>query len=79
MRARCSSWVPCEKFRRAQSIPVAASASTTLGSEVAGPRVQTILVRRGASCVDGRVTVGQLSVSDWKLISSSSFGFMRRR
>jgi hypothetical protein len=45
-RSRCSSWVPCEKFIRATSIPAATRRRSVSGSVVAGPSVQTIFVRR---------------------------------
>ena len=48
-RAACSSWVPCEKFRRAASIPASARASTVSADEETGPSVATIFVRRGVS------------------------------
>src|SRR5690606_2687517 len=45
-RARCSSGVPWEKFRRATSSPARIIFSSTTGELLAGPRVATILVRR---------------------------------
>ena len=45
MTAACSSWVPCEKFSRATSIPASTSRASTSGEREAGPIVQTILVR----------------------------------
>ena len=46
MLRRCSSCVPCEKFNRATFMPARISASIIVGLFVAGPRVQTIFVRR---------------------------------
>ncbi len=47
-RRRRSSWVPCEQFRRAQSIPAATRESSTPGASVAGPSVATIFVHRSS-------------------------------
>ena len=41
-----SSAVPCEKFRRATSIPASTILARTSGSREAGPIVATIFVRR---------------------------------
>src|SRR6266436_10343310 len=41
----CSAWVPWEKFRRATSMPAVTSRSRASGELLAGPMVQTILVR----------------------------------
>src|SRR5207302_5014414 len=43
MHARCSEWLPWEKFRRATSIPASRSRFKMRGSRDAGPIVQTIL------------------------------------
>src|SRR3954452_10232244 len=43
---RCSSTVPCEKFRRATSIPASTIRTRISGSWHAGPIVATIFVRR---------------------------------
>ena len=40
----CSSCVACEKLKRATFIPLFINSSTTFGSFVAGPSVQTIFV-----------------------------------
>ena len=45
-RAACSSCVPCEKLRRATSMPASISSRIASGVDVAGPSVQTILARR---------------------------------
>ncbi|MNI66447.1 hypothetical protein D3C73_1220100 [compost metagenome] len=45
-RARWSSALPCEKFKRATSRPARINASMRSGVDVEGPRVATILVRR---------------------------------
>ena len=45
MTAACSPWVPCEKFRRATSIPASARRARVSGDREEGPIVQTILVR----------------------------------
>ena len=42
----CSSALPCEKFRRATSIPASTMRTSTSGSREAGPIVATIFVRR---------------------------------
>jgi hypothetical protein len=42
----CWSRVPCEKFSRATSMPARTRRCSIVGVEVAGPIVQTILVRR---------------------------------
>ena len=52
-RSACVSGVPCEKLRRAPSIPASTRAASISGVEVAGPIVATILVRRGMT-VTGR-------------------------
>ena len=44
MTRRCSSSVPCEKFRRATSMPASTISLRVAGAEQAGPMVQTILV-----------------------------------
>src|SRR6266403_2749581 len=43
MHARCSEWLPWEKFSRATSIPAARTRFKMRGSRDAGPIVQTIL------------------------------------
>ena len=43
MFCACSSWLPCEKFSRATSIPASISLRIIRGVRVAGPMVQTIL------------------------------------
>ena len=48
-RSACSSCVPCEKFRRAASMPASAMRAVSRGDEEAGPTVATIFVRRGVS------------------------------
>src|SRR5574337_758369 len=45
-RRACSGCDPCEKLRRATSIPAFRSAARTSASSVAGPSVQTILARQ---------------------------------
>src|SRR5579862_5814794 len=45
-RSACSSGVPWEKFKRAQSIPAAISRSIISAEVVAGPMVQTIFALR---------------------------------
>jgi len=42
----CVSWSPCEKFRRATSIPACIIDLSTWGEMLDGPIVQTIRVRR---------------------------------
>src|SRR5438067_2019540 len=49
IRAAWSACVPCEKFRRAPSIPAATSARSVSGSLDTGPIVATIFVRRRAA------------------------------
>src|SRR5262249_18057390 len=49
IRSAWSSCVPCEKLRRAASIPARASSSTRSRDDDAGPSVATIFVRRGSS------------------------------
>ncbi|KYC62777.1 hypothetical protein B4099_2653 [Heyndrickxia coagulans] len=44
IRARCSSWLPCEKFKRQTSIPFAINLSSISTLSLAGPIVHTILV-----------------------------------
>src|SRR5437588_7246850 len=46
MTSACCSCVPCEKLRRATSMPAFSSASSTFGEDDAGPIVQTIFVLR---------------------------------
>jgi hypothetical protein len=41
--------LPCEKLRRAASMPDSTSSLTRSGEELAGPIVATIFVRRGAT------------------------------
>ena len=48
MTSACSACVPCEKFRRATSMPAAARRSSCATVEDAGPMVHTIFVRRMA-------------------------------
>jgi hypothetical protein len=43
MLCACSSWVPCEKFSLATSIPASNNFRIMRGEHVAGPMVQTIL------------------------------------
>ena len=45
-RAFRSAWVPCEKLRRATSMPAATSRSSCSTLAEAGPMVHTIFVRR---------------------------------
>ncbi len=44
---RCSVALPCEKFTRTTSSPASIMRESVFGSLEAGPRVATILVRRG--------------------------------
>ena len=44
--AAWSAWVPCEKFKRATFMPAAIRAAILSSELLAGPMVQTILVRR---------------------------------
>ena len=53
-RSAWSSCEPCEKLRRAASIPESTSLSSISRDEVAGPIVQTILVRRRPSVTPPR-------------------------
>ncbi len=48
-----SSGVPCEKFRRATSIPASIIRTSTSCESLAGPIVATIFVRRMASMAFG--------------------------
>src|SRR5690606_4011246 len=44
--SRCTSWEPCEKFKRNTFTPATIKRSMVSGDDVAGPTVATILVRR---------------------------------
>ena len=46
IRLAWSSWVPCEKFSLNTSTPASNRRSIIAAVELAGPRVETILVRR---------------------------------
>ena len=48
-RSACSSWVPCERLRRAASMPAPTSRRSISGDSEAGPRVATIFVRRSGA------------------------------
>src|SRR5262245_18081289 len=54
IRSAWSSCAPCEKLRRAASIPARASSNTRSRDDDAGPSVATIFVRRGSSADIGR-------------------------
>src|SRR5699024_2988247 len=54
-RRRCSSPLPCEKFRRTTLTPASINSPSTPGLSVAGPRVATIFVLRSM-----RVKLAQL-------------------
>ena len=55
----CTSWVPWEKLRRAQSIPTSSSSFSRSGESQEGPMVQIIRAKRvmgllvGGLCVAG--------------------------
>src|SRR5512145_48498 len=57
MRA-CDSWFPCDMLMRATFMPASINASIMSGDSLAGPRVQTILVRRPVDSddTDGFIT-----------------------
>ena len=47
----CSSYLPCEKFRRATSMPAPIICLIMSGELLAGPMVATIFVRRKEVCM----------------------------
>ena len=57
MFSACPSWSPCEKFSRATSMPAFIISRKVSGSRLAGPMVQTILVRNMVVHSDASVTV----------------------
>src|SRR5579884_3998120 len=66
-----SSWVPCEKFRRATSMPLRIRSRIMDAELLEGPRVQTILALRFV--VTGGVTTGEAVIEFWDHFYPKSF------
>src|SRR5215831_9530144 len=56
----CSSWLPCEKLRRATSIPRCMSSRIADSELLEGPRVHTIFALREHVPVAGSNTLGRV-------------------
>src|SRR5689334_18129022 len=62
MTAAWSAWLPCEKLSRATFMPAAIRAAILSSELVAGPMVQTILVRRKLTSTMHLVPIGLLVI-----------------